>query len=86
MEVSESSFILNTPDLTSSTVKTEQDGGCFRNYSCSEINIVMLKAFTSKRPDVVCFLLENLKTKIDKLDMKDKHDRNFLHYFILYNN
>ena len=86
MEVSESSFILNTHDLTSDTVNTIQEGGCFSSYSCSDINNVMLKAFTSKRPDVVCFLLENLKTKIDKLDMKDKHDRNFLHYFILYNN
>lgn len=92
MEVSESSFILKSDDLTSVDAKTinnsinNQDGGCFSSYSCSEINSILLQAFTSKKPDVVCFLLENLKTNIDKLDVKDKHDRNFLHYFVLYNN
>jgi len=89
MEVSESSFILNTHDLTSDIKMNEinvQEGGCFTSYTCNEINNLILQAFTSKKPDVVCFLLENIKTKIDKLDMKDKHERTFLHYFILYNN
>jgi len=48
MEVSESSFILKSHDLSSVDAKTvnnsinnikyNQDGGCFSSYSCSEIN------------------------------------------------
>jgi len=60
-------------------------GGCF-NYTSDDIYNIVLKAFGQKKPDIVCFLLENLKNKITKLDMKDKHDRNFLHYFVLYSN
>ena len=54
---------LNPKSLNSQNITNNQNGGCFSSYSCSEINQILLHAFTSKKPDVVCFLLENLKTK-----------------------
>ena len=73
-----SSFTFTRSDLSESY---NQNGGvCSR----TDLNEIILKAFTDRQPEVASYIIYNMKSKLRKFKETDMYGRNILHYLVIF--
>lgn len=72
------SFTFTRSDLSE---HYSQNGGV---CSSTELNEIILKAFTDRQPEVASYIIYNMKNKLRKIKETDMYGRNILHYLVIF--